>query len=90
MDEYGIAAALLPLATAFCRRLCTGIIQFAYTCIQVKLILNFLNDQLLFYIQINNNRFSKNKNIKKQDNFKTQFLKSDKIIICVKKICYYI
>ncbi|XP_060530285.1 myotubularin-related protein 13 isoform X2 [Cylas formicarius] len=34
MDEYGVAAALLPLATIFCRKLCTGIIQFAYTCIQ--------------------------------------------------------
>lgn len=37
MDEYGVAAALLPLATAFCRKLCTGVIQFAYTCIQVRL-----------------------------------------------------
>jgi hypothetical protein len=36
MDEHGVAAALLPLATAFCRKLCTGVIQFAYTCIQVK------------------------------------------------------
>lgn len=35
MDEYGVAAALLPLANAFCRKLCTGVIQFAYTCIQV-------------------------------------------------------
>lgn len=35
MDEYGVAYALLPLATAFCRKLCTGVIQFAYTCIQV-------------------------------------------------------
>lgn len=35
MDEHGVAAALLPLATAFCRKLCTGVIQFAYTCIQV-------------------------------------------------------
>ncbi|XP_046393982.1 myotubularin-related protein 13 isoform X2 [Ischnura elegans] len=34
MDENGVAAALLPLATAFCRKLCTGVIQFAYTCIQ--------------------------------------------------------
>lgn len=34
MDEHGIAAALLPLSTAFCRKLCTGVIQFAYTCIQ--------------------------------------------------------
>ncbi|XP_063236434.1 myotubularin-related protein 13 [Bacillus rossius redtenbacheri] len=34
LDEHGVAAALLPLATAFCRKLCTGVIQFAYTCIQ--------------------------------------------------------
>ncbi|XP_054263415.1 myotubularin-related protein 13 [Macrosteles quadrilineatus] len=34
MDEFGVAAALLPLANAFCRKLCTGVIQFAYTCIQ--------------------------------------------------------
>ncbi|XP_017780101.1 PREDICTED: myotubularin-related protein 13 isoform X2 [Nicrophorus vespilloides] len=34
MDEHGVAAALLPLAAAFCRKLCTGVIQFAYTCIQ--------------------------------------------------------
>jgi len=40
MDEFGIAAALLPLATAFCRKLCTGVIQFAYTCIQVILVFN--------------------------------------------------
>ncbi|XP_064634624.1 myotubularin-related protein 13-like isoform X5 [Lineus longissimus] len=34
MDEHGVAAAILPLATAFCRKLCTGVIQFAYTCVQ--------------------------------------------------------
>lgn len=34
MDEYGVAAAVLPLATSFCRKLCTGVVQFAYTCIQ--------------------------------------------------------
>ncbi|KAK9497874.1 hypothetical protein O3M35_003784 [Rhynocoris fuscipes] len=34
LDEFGVAASLLPLATAFCRKLCTGVIQFAYTCIQ--------------------------------------------------------
>ncbi|XP_055601637.1 myotubularin-related protein 13 [Uranotaenia lowii] len=33
-DEFGVAAALLPLSTTFCRKLCTGVIQFAYTCIQ--------------------------------------------------------
>lgn len=34
IDEYGVAAALIPLSTAFCRKLCTGVIQFAYSCIQ--------------------------------------------------------
>lgn len=34
MDEHGVAATILPLAMAFCRKLCTGVIQFAYTCIQ--------------------------------------------------------
>lgn len=34
LDEYGVAAALLPLSAAFCRKLCTGVIQFAYSCIQ--------------------------------------------------------
>ncbi|XP_069951070.1 myotubularin-related protein 13 isoform X4 [Cherax quadricarinatus] len=34
VDEHGVAATLLPLSTAFCRKLCTGVIQFAYTCIQ--------------------------------------------------------
>ena len=34
-DDTGFAYALLPLATTFCRKLCTGVIQFAYTCIQV-------------------------------------------------------
>jgi hypothetical protein len=42
MDEFGVAAALLPLATAFCRKLCTGVIQFAYTCIQVNIYLLFI------------------------------------------------
>ncbi|NWT62504.1 MTMR5 protein, partial [Erythrocercus mccallii] len=34
MDEHGIAAALLPLVTAFCRKLSPGITQFAYSCVQ--------------------------------------------------------
>ncbi|CAL1540470.1 unnamed protein product [Lymnaea stagnalis] len=34
LDENGVAAAILPLATAFCRKLCTGVIQFAYTLTQ--------------------------------------------------------
>ncbi|KAL3842272.1 hypothetical protein ACJMK2_020304 [Sinanodonta woodiana] len=34
MDENGVAAAVLPLATSFCRKLCTGVIQFSYTLVQ--------------------------------------------------------
>ena len=37
MDEYGIAATLLPLSTVFGRRLTKGVIQFVYTLIQVRL-----------------------------------------------------
>ncbi|XP_071974942.1 myotubularin-related protein 13 isoform X4 [Engystomops pustulosus] len=33
-EEYNIAAQLLPLVTAFCRKLSAGVSQFAYTCIQ--------------------------------------------------------
>uniref|UniRef100_A0A6I8PMM2 SET binding factor 1 n=1 Tax=Ornithorhynchus anatinus TaxID=9258 RepID=A0A6I8PMM2_ORNAN len=33
-DEHGIAAALLPLVTAFCRKLSPGVTQFAYSCVQ--------------------------------------------------------
>ncbi|KAI1296516.1 Myotubularin-related protein 13 [Halotydeus destructor] len=33
-DVNGVAAAMLPLAMSFCRKLCTGVIQFAYTCLQ--------------------------------------------------------
>ena len=36
MDEYGIAATLLPLSTVFGRRLTKGVIQFVYTLIQVS------------------------------------------------------
>lgn len=34
VDTNEIAAAILPLATSFCRRLSTNVTQFAYTCIQ--------------------------------------------------------
>uniref|UniRef100_A0A4W3JEQ4 SET binding factor 2 n=1 Tax=Callorhinchus milii TaxID=7868 RepID=A0A4W3JEQ4_CALMI len=33
-EEYSVAAALLPLTTAFYRKLATGVNQFAYTCVQ--------------------------------------------------------
>uniref|UniRef100_UPI00358F28FA myotubularin-related protein 13-like n=1 Tax=Myxine glutinosa TaxID=7769 RepID=UPI00358F28FA len=33
-DENGVAAALLPLVTTFCRKLCLGVIQYLYTRVQ--------------------------------------------------------
>uniref|UniRef100_A0A7N8Y8H6 SET binding factor 2 n=1 Tax=Mastacembelus armatus TaxID=205130 RepID=A0A7N8Y8H6_9TELE len=33
-EEYTVAAAILPLSTAFYRKLAAGVNQFAYTCIQ--------------------------------------------------------
>ncbi|XP_070563333.1 myotubularin-related protein 13-like isoform X5 [Ptychodera flava] len=33
-EEHAVATALLPLTASFCRKLCTGVIQFAYTCVQ--------------------------------------------------------
>ncbi|XP_073727435.1 myotubularin-related protein 5 isoform X7 [Misgurnus anguillicaudatus] len=38
MDEHGIAAALLPLVTAFCRKLGGGITQFSYSCVQEHMV----------------------------------------------------
>ncbi|KAH8295337.1 hypothetical protein KR018_010093 [Drosophila ironensis] len=34
VDQYTVAAALLPMSTIFCRKLSTGVVQFAYTEIQ--------------------------------------------------------
>ena len=34
MDEFGIAATLLPLSTVFGRKLARGVVQFVYTLIQ--------------------------------------------------------
>ncbi|XP_054480212.1 myotubularin-related protein 5 isoform X2 [Anoplopoma fimbria] len=38
IDEHGIAAALLPLVTAFCRKMGAGITQFAYSCVQEHIV----------------------------------------------------
>lgn len=37
MDEFGIAATLLPLSTVFGRKLGKGVVQFLYTLIQVHI-----------------------------------------------------
>ncbi|XP_033127612.1 myotubularin-related protein 13-like isoform X3 [Anneissia japonica] len=34
VEEFTLARRMLPLSVAFCRKLCTGIIQFAYSCVQ--------------------------------------------------------
>ncbi|XP_023166410.1 myotubularin-related protein 13 [Drosophila hydei] len=38
VDEYTVAAALLPMSTIFCRKLSMGVVQFAYTEIQDHVI----------------------------------------------------
>ena len=42
-DVNGVAAAIMPLAMSFCRRLATNVIQFAYTCLQDHPIWNNLS-----------------------------------------------
>ncbi|RWS10543.1 myotubularin-related protein 13-like isoform X4, partial [Dinothrombium tinctorium] len=42
-DINGVAAAILPLSMAFCRRLSPGSMQFAYTCLQDHPIWNNLS-----------------------------------------------
>lgn len=55
LDEHSIAAALLPLVTAFCRKLSPGITQFAYSCVQEHLV--WTNTQFweaMFYGDVQN------------------------------------
>ncbi|KAJ8023558.1 Myotubularin-related protein 13 [Holothuria leucospilota] len=33
-EEYSLIMSILPLVTAYCRKLCPGVIQFAYSCTQ--------------------------------------------------------
>ncbi|XP_066580002.1 myotubularin-related protein 5 isoform X3 [Amia ocellicauda] len=55
MDEYGIAAALLPLVTAFCRKLGAGITQFAYSCVQEHTVwTNMQFWEAMFYSDVQN------------------------------------
>uniref|UniRef100_A0A663M181 SET binding factor 1 n=1 Tax=Athene cunicularia TaxID=194338 RepID=A0A663M181_ATHCN len=55
MDEHGIAAALLPLVTAFCRKLSPGITQFAYSCVQEHVVwTNIQFWEAMFYCDVQN------------------------------------
>ncbi|KAM9327544.1 LOW QUALITY PROTEIN: myotubularin-related protein 5 [Pholidichthys leucotaenia] len=55
MDEHGIAAALLPLVTAFCRKLGAGITQFAYSCVQEHMVwTNMQFWESMFYSDVQN------------------------------------
>ncbi|KAL6468968.1 hypothetical protein MHYP_G00224920 [Metynnis hypsauchen] len=54
-EEYTVAAALLPLTTAFYRKLAPGVNQFAYTCVQEHPI--WTNQQFweaTFYSEVQN------------------------------------
>ncbi|KAJ8006976.1 hypothetical protein DPEC_G00112780 [Dallia pectoralis] len=55
MDEHGIAATLLPLVTAFCRKLGAGITQFAYSCVQDHMVwTNMQFWEAMFYSDVQN------------------------------------
>ncbi|XP_062850803.1 myotubularin-related protein 5 isoform X2 [Trichomycterus rosablanca] len=55
MDEHGIAAALLPLVTAYCRKLGGGITQFAYSCVQEHMVwTNMQFWEAMFYSDVQN------------------------------------
>ncbi|XP_048865079.1 myotubularin-related protein 5-like isoform X8 [Brienomyrus brachyistius] len=55
MDEHEIAAALLPLVTAFCRKLGSGITQFAYCCVQEHAVwANMQFWEAMFYSDVQN------------------------------------
>ncbi|XP_015252168.1 PREDICTED: myotubularin-related protein 5 [Cyprinodon variegatus] len=55
MDEHGTAAALLPLVTAFCRKLGAGITQFAYSCVQEHTVwTNMQFWEAMFYSDVQN------------------------------------
>ncbi|XP_078275779.1 myotubularin-related protein 5 isoform X2 [Rhinoraja longicauda] len=55
LDEHLVAATLLPLVTAFCRKLGSGVTQFAYSCVQEHLV--WTNPQFweaMFYNDVQN------------------------------------
>ncbi|XP_070709584.1 myotubularin-related protein 5 isoform X4 [Pempheris klunzingeri] len=55
IDEHGIAAALLPLVTAFCRKLGAGITQFAYSCVQEHMVWTTMQFwESMFYSDVQN------------------------------------
>ncbi|KAM6895388.1 myotubularin-related protein 5 [Xenentodon cancila] len=55
MDEHGTAAALLPLVTAFCRKMGAGITQFAYSCVQEHMVwTNMQFWEAMFYSDVQN------------------------------------
>ncbi|KAI4786633.1 hypothetical protein KUCAC02_036995, partial [Chaenocephalus aceratus] len=55
IDEHGIAAALLPLVTAFCRKMGAGITQFAYSCVQEHMVWATMQFwEAMFYSDVQN------------------------------------
>ncbi|XP_033470637.1 myotubularin-related protein 5 isoform X6 [Epinephelus lanceolatus] len=55
IDEHGIAAALLPLVTAFCRKMGAGITQFAYSCVQEHMVWTTMQFwEAMFYSDVQN------------------------------------
>ncbi|XP_029350760.1 myotubularin-related protein 5 isoform X3 [Echeneis naucrates] len=76
MDEHGIAAALLPLVTAFCRKLGAGITQFAYSCVQEHMVwTNMQFWEAMFYSDVQNHiraLYLETEDVNKQNNLEQQ------------------
>lgn len=55
LDEHSVAAAILPLVTAFCRKLGSGVTQFAYSCVQEHVIWTTMSFwESMFYDDVQN------------------------------------
>nr|XP_033783896.1 myotubularin-related protein 13 isoform X1 [Geotrypetes seraphini] len=80
-EEYNIAAQLLPLTTAFYRKLSPGVSQFAYTCVQEHTI--WTNQQFwetTFYNDVQNQVRSLYLTAK-EDNHGTQLKQQEKTVM---------
>lgn len=69
---HDIASSILPLSAAFCRKLCPGVVQFAYSCVQEHAIWrNQAFWEQTFYSEIQDNlkNLYVNKPIEREMNF---------------------
>uniref|UniRef100_H3CK35 SET binding factor 1 n=1 Tax=Tetraodon nigroviridis TaxID=99883 RepID=H3CK35_TETNG len=88
IDEHGIAAALLPLVTAFCRKLGAGITQFAYSCVQEHMVWTTMQFwESMFYSDVQNHiralYLEAEKGEQQNNNMKAGFVFRSLILLCL-------